>query len=179
MQVHYVRLLHMKSERVLHTIDPVFNAETRVLLLGSFPSPKSREVGFFYGHPQNRMWRVLATVMGEDAVPLTAEERTVFLLRNHLAMWDVIESCFIEGASDASIKDVVPNNLSRILDAAPIQVIFCTGAKAYQLYGRYQAHSTGIPVIKLPSTSGANAAWSFERLVEAYQVVAEAAVAKP
>lgn len=78
MQVHYVRLLHMKSERVLHTIDPVFNAETRVLLLGSFPSPKSREVGFFYGHPQNRMWRVLATVMGEDAVPLTAEERTAF-----------------------------------------------------------------------------------------------------
>ena len=101
------------------------------------------------------------------------------MLRNHLAMWDVIESCSIEGASDASIKDVVPNNLSRILDAAPIQAIFCTGAKAYQLYGRYQAHSTGIPAIKLPSTSGANAAWSFERLVEAYQVVAEAAVAKP
>lgn len=164
----------MQSECVQHTIDPVFDARSRVLMLGSFPSPKSREVGFFYGHPQNRMWRVLAAVMGEDAVPQTAEERTAFLLRNRIAMWDVIASCRIEGASDASIRDVVPNDLSRILNAAPIEAVFCTGGKSHQLYCRYQEPTTGIPAIKLPSTSAANASWSLERLTEAYWVVSEA-----
>ena len=157
-----------------HTSDPVFDARSRGLMLGSFPSPKSREVGFFYGHPQNRMWRVLAAVMGEDAVPQTAEERTAFLLRNRIAMWDVIASCRIEGASDASIRDVVPNDLSRILNAAPIEAVFCTGGKSHQLYCRYQEPTTGIPAIKLPSTSAANASWSLERLTEAYWVVSEA-----
>lgn len=206
----------MRSEHLLHTIPPVFDARSRVLLLGSFPSPKSREVGFFYGHPQNRMWRVLAAVLGEDgagvaassaagataavgrgdaepaggsagasalaatgssavAVPRTIEERRAFLLRNRIAMWDVIASCSIEGASDASIRDVVPNDLSRVLDAAPIQAIFCTGSKAHQLYRRYQEPVTGVPARKLPSTSAANASWSLERLVEAYRVVAQAA----
>ena len=148
----------MQPERLRHTIDPVFDERSRVLLLGSFPSPKSREVGFFYGHPQNRMWKVLAAVT----------------LRNRIAMWDVIASCRIEGASDASIREAVPNDLSRILDVAPIGAVFCTGAKAFQLYRRCQEAATGIPARKLPSTSGANAAWSFDRLVEAYRVVAEA-----
>lgn len=164
----------MQPERLRHTIDPVFDERSRVLLLGSFPSPKSREVGFFYGHPQNRMWKVLAAVTGEDAAPQTPGERTAFLLRNRIAMWDVIASCRIEGASDASIRDAVPNDLSRILDVAPIGAVFCTGAKAFQLYRRYREPATGIPARKLPSTSGANAAWSFDRLVETYRVVAEA-----
>lgn len=206
----------MEAQTLEHTIPPVFDARSRVLLLGSFPSPKSREVGFFYGHPQNRMWRVLAAVLGEYggdpaasgaagataavgrgdaepagsaagasalaaagpgavAVPQTTEERRAFLLRNRIAMWDVIASCSIEGASDASIRDVVPNDLSRVLDTAPIQAIFCTGAKAHQLYRRYQEPVTGVPARKLPSTSAANASWSLERLVEAYRVVAQAA----
>lgn len=164
----------MQSEHLRHTIDPVFDARSRVLMLGSFPSPKSREVGFFYGHPQNRMWRVLTAVTGESAVPRTTEERTAFLLRNRIAMWDVIASCTIEGASDASIRDVVPNDLSRILDVAPIEAVFCTGGKSHQLYRRYQEPATGISAIKLPSTSAANASWSLERLVGAYRAVAKA-----
>lgn len=157
-----------------HGIAPVFDANSRVLILGTFPSPKSREVGFFYGHPQNRMWKVLAAVLGEERVPETVEERTAFLLQYRIAMWDTIASCTIEGASDASIRDVVPNDLSRILSVAPIHAVFTTGAKATQLYERYQLPLTGIPAHRLPSTSAANASWSFERLVEAYAVVREA-----
>lgn len=163
----------MEAERLRHTIDPVFDGRSRVLLLGSFPSPKSREVGFFYGHSQNRMWRVLAAVTGEGSVPQTAEERTAFLLRNRIAMWDVIASCTIAGASDSSIRDVVPNDLSCVLDVAPIRAVFCTGGKAHQLYRRYQEKSTGVPAVKLPSTSAANASWSLERLIEAYRPVAQ------
>ena len=161
-------------EALRHAIDPVFDERSRVLVLGTFPSPKSREAGFFYGHPQNRMWRVLAAVTGEDRVPQSAGERTAFLLRNHIAMWDVIASCTIEGASDASIRDVVPNDLSRILGIAPIEAVFTTGAKAHQLYERYQLPQTGIADVRLPSTSAANAAWGLDRLVEAYHVVAKA-----
>lgn len=160
--------------RLLHDIAPVFDERSRVLILGTFPSPKSRELGFFYGHPQNRMWRVLAAVLGEDEAPVTVEERMAFLLRNRIAMWDTVASCTIEGASDASIREVVPNDLSCILDVAPIRAVFTTGAKATQLYERYQLPLTGIPAQRLPSTSAANASWSLERLVEAYGAVAQA-----
>lgn len=158
----------MRYEHLRHTINPVFDERSRVLMLGSFPSPKSREAGFFYGHPQNRMWRVLAAATGEGAVPQTVEERAAFLLRNRIAMWDVIASCSIEGASDASIRDVVPNDLSSILNAAPIRAVLCTGPKAFQLYRRYQEPVTGVPAQKMPSTSAANAAWGLDRLTEAY-----------
>ena len=161
------------QQHLHHGIAPVFDERSRALILGTFPSPKSREVGFFYGHPQNRMWRVLAAVLGEDAVPVTVEERTAFLLRRRIAMWDTIASCTIEGASDASIRDVVPNDLSCVLDVAPIRAVFCTGGKAHQLYRRYQEKSTGVPAVKLPSTSAANASWSLERLIEAYRPVAQ------
>lgn len=164
------------QQHLHHGIAPVFDERSRALILGTFPSPKSREVGFFYGHPQNRMWKVLAAVLGEERVPETVEERTAFLLRHHIAMWDTIASCTIEGASDASIKDVVTNDLSRILSAAPIHAVFTTGAKATQLYERYQLPVTGIPAHRLPSTSAANASWGFERLVEAYAAVREALV---
>lgn len=164
------------GERTLleHTIAPVFDERSRVLVLGTFPSPKSRAAGFFYGHPQNRMWRVLAAVMGEERVPQTVAERAAFLLRNRIAMWDTIARCTIEGASDASIRDAVPNDLARILNAAPIGAVFTTGAKAHELYVRYQLRQTGIPDVRLPSTSAANATWTLARLIEAYQAVAEA-----
>lgn len=164
----------MEAQTLEHTIEPVFDSRSRVLMLGSFPSPKSREAGFFYGHPQNRMWKVLARVVGEEAVPQTVDERREFLLRNRIAMWDVIARCSIVGASDASIRDVTPNDLSRILEAAPVCAVFTTGAKATQLYRRYQEPATGLPAIQLPSTSAANAAWNVDRLAEAYRAVADA-----
>ena len=163
----------MERIAVTHTIPPVFDTTSRVLILGSFPSPKSREVGFFYGHPQNRMWRVLARVLGEETVPQSTAERAEFLLRHHIAMWDVIESCTIVGASDSSIRDVVPNDLSRILSVAPIRAVFTTGAKASLYYKRYQFATAWPSARQLPSTSGANAVWSLERLVDAYQIVAD------
>lgn len=172
----------MEYEKQMHGIEPVFDARSRVLLLGTFPSPKSREQGFFYGHPQNRMWKVLAAVTGEwqpphdglpdqGSVPQTPEERRAFLLRNRIAMWDVLASCSIKGASDASIRDCVPNDLSRVLDVAPIERIFATGAKAAELYARYQEPSVGRACTRLASTSPANAAMSLEALIEAYRVV--------
>lgn len=162
----------MEYARHIHEIEPVFDERSRVLLLGTFPSPKSREVGFFYGHPHNRMWKVLACVYGED-VPQTVEERRAFLLRNGIAMWDVLASCAIRGASDASIRDAVPNDLSRILDVAPIERIFATGAKAHELYRRYLEPVYGRECMRLPSTSPANAATSLEQLIEAYGVLRE------
>ncbi len=158
-------------ERLIHSIDPVFDANSRVLLLGTFPSPKSRDMGFFYGHPQNRMWKVLAAVTGEDAEPRTVLERREFLLRNGIAMWDVLSSCSIEGASDASIRDAQPNDLTRILDAAPIETIYTTGAKATELYRRFDAKLLGRDCMRLPSTSAANAAMRLDDLIAAYSVI--------
>lgn len=160
----------MEYTQHIHEIEPVFNERSRVLLLGTFPSPKSRELGFFYGHPQNRMWKVLAAVTGED-MPQTVEERRVFLLRNGIAMWDVLASCTIKGASDASIQNAVPNDLSRILDTAPIERVYATGAKAHELYQRYLEPVYGRECARLPSTSPANAVMGLDELVEAYRVI--------
>ncbi len=160
----------MEYSRHIHEIEPVFDERSRVLLLGTFPSPKSREQGFFYGHPQNRMWKVLAAVYGED-VPQSVEERRAFLLRHGIAMWDVLASCAIKGASDASIRDAVPNDLSRILDVAPIEGIYATGAKAHELYRRHLEPVYGRECLRLPSTSPANAATSLEALIAAYGVL--------
>ena len=158
-----------QAEHVQHPIAPVFDERSRVLLLGSFPSPKSRELGFFYAHPQNRMWRVLAAVAGEDGAPQTTPQRRAFLLRHGIAMYDVIACCRISGASDASIADAVPTDLSPLLSASPIQAVFTTGAKATQLYERHQLARTGLPATRLPSTSAANAAWGLDALVAAYR----------
>ena len=149
--------------RVSHPIEPVFDKNSEVLILGSFPSVKSREQMFFYGHPQNRFWRVMANVMS-DELPKTIAEKKVFLLKNHIAVWDVIAQCDIDGSSDVSIKNAVPNNLSKILTVAPIKKICCNGTKAWELYNKYILQTTGIEAVKLPSTSPANAAWSLERL---------------
>lgn len=157
---------------IQHPIAPVYNENSNILILGSFPSVKSREQGFFYGHPQNRFWRVLAAVYGNE-VPQTVEEKKEFLLRNGVAVWDVIASCEIQGSADSSIKDVVPTDLSEILAQAPVRRIYVNGKKAEQLYRKYQAKQTGIEAVCLPSTSPANAAWGMERLVEAWRVIRE------
>ncbi len=151
-----------------HPIEPVYDKNSNILLLGSFPSVKSREAGFFYGHPQNRFWRVMAAVYGAK-VPDTVEEKRKFLLRNRIALWDVIQACDIVGSSDSSIKNVVPNDLRRILDAAPIEKIFVNGKKAEQLYKKYVEAEIGQKAVCLPSTSPANAAWSIERLTEVWR----------
>ncbi len=158
---------------IKHPIEPVYNASSRVLILGSFPSVKSREQKFFYGHKQNRFWKVLAQLIGTET-PGTIEEKRDFLLRNHIAVWDVIASCTIEGSSDSSIRDVVPNDLTRILEAARIQKIFVNGGKAGVLYKRYIYPQNGVEAIKLPSTSPANAAFSLDRLIREWKIVADA-----
>ena len=158
--------------RLDHTIPPVWRADARILLLGSFPSPKSREQAFFYGHPQNRFWRVLAAVWGVEP-PQTIEAKIAFLHAHRLALWDVIASCEIEGASDASVRDAVPNDLTPILSEAEIAAVCTTGTTAHRLYTRLLEPATGLPAIALPSTSPANARMSFEALVEAYRILRE------
>lgn len=156
-----------RPENQVHTIEPVYDRNSRILILGSFPSVKSREAGFFYGHPQNRFWKVIAGVFGEP-VPGSVEQKRDLLLKHGIAVWDVIASCVITGSSDSSIRDVVPNDLSRILDAAPVERIFCNGSTSWKLYGKYLEPALGRQAEKLPSTSPANAAWSLERLTEAW-----------
>ena len=157
-----------------HPIPPVFDAQSRVLILGSFPSVKSREAAFFYGHPQNRFWRVLSALFGEEAGE-TPKEKTAFLLRHHIALWDVIASCEITGSADSSIKHAVPNDLTAILQTAPVTQIFTNGKTADRLYRQYLLPLTGKDAVCLPSTSPANAQWSLEKLLDAWQVVCDAA----
>lgn len=156
--------------RETHPIAPVFDADSRILILGSFPSVKSREAMFFYGHPQNRFWRVTAAVFEND-IPQTIDEKRSFLLRNHIAVWDVIASCEIVGSSDSSIREVVPNDLSDILKTAQIRKIFVNGGTAAKYYAKYQYPRTGIAAETLPSTSPANAAWTLQKLIAAWQVI--------
>ena len=150
-----------------HPIPPVFDENSRVLILGSFPSVKSREAAFFYGHPQNRSWHVMAAVTGDDPGD-TPETKTAFLLRNNIALWDVIASCEITGSADSSIKNAVPNDLSPILQTADIRAIFTNGKTADRLYRRLILPQTGVQAICLPSTSPANAQWSVQQLTEAW-----------
>ena len=155
---------------IQHPIEPVFDEESNILILGSFPSVKSREEGFFYGHPQNRFWKVLAEIW-KESVPITIEEKKSFLLRNHIAVWDVIKSCDIEGSSDSSIKNVVANDIDVIISEANIKQIYVNGKKAQQLYQKYIYPMLQKEAICLPSTSPANAAWSLERLVQEWRKI--------
>ena len=156
-----------------HPIPPLYDEHSKILILGSFPSVKSREQQFFYGHKQNRFWRVMAQVL-DCAVPETVEQKKEMLLSHHIAVWDVIASCEITGSSDASIRDVTPNDLSQILNCADIRAIYTNGGKAQQLYKTYIFPVTGREAVLLPSTSPANAGYSLERLVEAWQSVRSA-----
>ena len=155
---------------IVHPIPPVYDKNSKVLILGSFPSVKSRESNFFYGHSQNRFWRVIASVLGEKT-PRTTEEKKEMLLRNNIAVWDVIHSCEISGSADSSIKNAVPNDIGYIIGESRIDRIFTNGQKADDLYRRYIEEKTGIKAICLPSTSPANAAWSLERLIEKWKMV--------
>ncbi len=155
---------------IRHPIPPVYDRDSKILILGSFPSVKSREAMFFYGHPRNRYWKVLAAVFGET-VPETVPDKKAFLLRNHIAAWDVIASCDIIGSSDSSIKNVTANDLTTILETADIKEIFVNGKTAEKMYKKYTEPVIKIPCICLPSTSPANAAWNLERLIDAWSVV--------
>lgn len=146
-----------------HPIPPVYDHHSKILILGSFPSVKSRETAFFYGHPQNRFWQVLSAVL-QTPEPHTIEEKRAFLLSHGVAVWDVIASCDIIGSADSSIKHVVPNDLTRILEQAEIHAIFVNGKTAEKYYNKYIKNTIGRTAICLPSTSPANAAWSVERL---------------
>ena len=161
----------MEAGFVTHEFGAFFDKDSRVLILGTIPSPKSREQGFYYGHPQNRFWKVLADVLGEKVVPQTVEERKKFLKRNRIALWDVLESCEIKGASDVSIRNARPNDMNRILQAADIRAIFVAGTKAAKLYKNLCLPTCGVEAIQLPSTSPANCGCSDEKLREAYSQI--------
>ena len=156
--------------RQVHTFDPVYDRNSEILILGSFPSVKSRENAFYYGHPQNRFWRVLSAVWKSE-LPHDIPAKRAFLLRHKIALWDVIHSCDISGSRDNSIRSIVPNDIGRILADCPIREIFANGKTAERLYIRYVQPFTGHRITALPSTSPANAAWSLERLIEAWQKI--------
>lgn len=160
------------TAKIVHPIPPLFNEASKTLILGSFPSVKSREAMFFYGHPQNRFWRLMALLF-ETEVPKTVEEKTHLVLTHRLALWDTIHSCTITGSSDSSIRDVVPNDLSVILNNSRVDRVFCNGAASYKLYQKYIYPQTKLHAAQLPSTSPANAAWSMERLQKAWQIIKE------
>ncbi|MCI6737225.1 MAG: DNA-deoxyinosine glycosylase [Intestinibacter sp.] len=157
-------------EKVKHEIPPVYDENSKILILGSFPSVKSRENQFFYHHPQNRFWKTLAAVVGCDT-PISIEEKKKFLLTNNIAVWDVIASCEIEGSSDSSIKNVVVNDFNSIIYKSNIKQIFCNGGKSYDLYRKYCEKSTNMKAIKLPSTSPANARFSLDKLISEWKII--------
>lgn len=158
-------------EHVKHEFEPIYNANSRILILGTLPSVKSREQNFYYGHPQNRFWKVLARICETEKVPESIEEKKIFLLEHQIAVWDVIAECDIIGSSDSSIKNVVPTDLNIILKNAPIQQIYGNGGKAYTLYQKYSYPKIQREMVKLPSTSPANAAWQIERLTESWRQI--------
>ena len=150
---------------IIHPIAPVFDANSRILILGSFPSVRSREVGFYYGHPQNRFWRLISDICGE-ALPYDNESKTALLLNNGIALWDVIGSCEITGSSDTSIRNVKVNDISIITNSADIKAVFLNGKTAEKYFAKYVFAQTEAEHYTLPSTSPANAAYSYERLLD-------------
>lgn len=157
-------------EVVNHTFKPIYDDQSKVLILGTMPSPKSRENGFYYGHPQNRFWRVLADIFN-DELPRTNEEKLSFVQQHHIALWDVLASCEIKGAEDSSIKNPIPNDFTQILEGSSIQAVFTTGKKASDLYMKYCYPKTNIPCIPLPSSSPANRRVSDEQLKQEYSQI--------
>ena len=156
--------------RVTHTFEPVYDEKSKILILGTFPSVKSRENAFYYGHPQNRFWKTLAAVTGEME-PSTIEEKKAMLLKHYIAVRDVISACDIEGSSDSSIKNVTVNDIAGLLQGSSIETIYGNGDKACRLYDKFCKGKTKKEIIKLPSTSPANAAYSMERLIECWKIM--------
>ena len=167
--------MNPSAQRIVHPFGPLFGENSRVLILGSFPSVKSREQQFFYGHPQNRFWKVIAALFDEDA-PATIPQKRKLILRHGLALWDSIGSCVVTGSSDASIRDVRPNDLRVILDRCPIGRIFCNGKKSHEMFAKYIQPEIGREAVCLPSTSPANAQWSLEKLIAAWEPVKAASI---
>ena len=161
----------MSSDKVYHEFPPLYDGNSKVLILGTIPSPRSRELGFYYMHPQNRFWRMLCSVLGEE-LPADIDGRRQLCLRRGIALWDVLESCEIDGASDASIKNAKPNELQRIFEAADIRAVFTTGKKADALYKRFFADN-GYPAVCLPSTSPANRTITEQQMLEEYMRITE------
>ena len=162
----------MEYRHIIHPFPPLYDKRSKVLILGSLPSVKSREQMFFYGHPQNRFWPMMADLLGEPR-PGTVEEKRTMALAHHLAMWDTIYSCDIKGSSDSSIRNVCPTDLRQIIEGSQVKHVFCNGSTSGAYYRKYQENELGIKAVVLPSTSPANAAWSMERLKDEWKVVLE------
>jgi len=160
----------MEYQHVIHGFEPVFDKKSRILILGSLPSVKSREQGFYYGHPRNRFWTVIAAVTGRD-VPVTIPQKKLLLLETGIALWDVVSECDIAGSADSKIKNVIPADLSRITDKCRINAVYANGSTAAALYRKYQQSVIGMEITLLPSTSPANAAWSTEKLITEWKRV--------
>ena len=160
-----------EENKVIHTFEPVYDKNSKILILGTMPSPKSRQNGFYYSHPQNRFWKVMAEILNAD-IPISIEEKRELMLENKIALWDVLHSCDIKGADDNSIKNPVPNDIASLLNKTDIEAVFTTGNKATSLYKKYCAEKAGRESIYLPSTSPANCRnYNFEKLVEEYRAI--------
>lgn len=162
----------MEEEHLVHPIPPLYDGNSRILILGSFPSRASRAAAFFYGHPRNRFWPLIARIVGEEP-PASTEEKRSLALRHGIALWDTVASCDIRGSADASITGAAVNDIGVILKAAPIKAIFTNGATSTKLYERYIYPVTGIPSVPLPSTSPANAVCGMDALYEKWKVIAD------
>ncbi|NLB20636.1 MAG: DNA-deoxyinosine glycosylase [Clostridium sp.] len=160
----------MKREFQTHPFGPIYDKDSKILILGSFPSVKSREESFFYAHKQNRFWKVIQSITNSGGILDTDEEKARMLLESKIALWDTIASCDIIGSSDASITNVKPNDLREIINHSKVKQIYCNGTTSYNLYQKYVKKDLGISAIKLPSTSPANAAWSLEQLILAWDL---------
>ena len=156
-------------EKINHPIPPLYDKNSRILILGSFPSQKSRQQLFFYGHPQNRFYKVLSVLFDEN-LPSTVEEKKEFLLKHNIALWDVIAYCEINGSSDSSIKNVIPNDLTVIFENADIKAVFTNGKTSKKFYDKYLKEKFGEAVC-LPSTSPANAAFNLEKLCNEWKII--------
>lgn len=161
-----------KHQTIIHPLKPLFQTDSKILILGSFPSVKTREYGFFYGHPQNRFWPLLERIFNVK-LSIDIEERRAFLLKHHIAVYDVIYQCDIIGSSDASIQNVIPSDLSRIFNEADIKKVFCNGGTSYRYYKKYQEKKTGFKAIQLPSTSPANARYSIDDLYFQWKIISK------
>ena len=157
-----------ETNRIIHPFTAIYDQNSEILILGSFPSVKSREQKFFYGHPQNRFWKVISAIFDEK-LPQSIEEKKNMLIRNRIALWDVIASCVITGSSDSSISNVVVNDLSLILKSSKIEKVFCNGSTSFNLYQKYSFSKTNIVAEKLPSTSPANAIWTLDKLIKEWK----------
>ena len=159
------------KETIIHPFEPIYDEASRILILGTIPSPKSRELMFYYGHPQNRFWRILPDLFAEPPLQ-TTDAKVRFLHEHHIALWDVLASCEIEGAEDSSIRHEVPNDLMRILSASPIRAVFTNGQKASACFRKYFGKGCPVPHISLPSISPANCRnHTYETLRDAYKVI--------